>query len=330
MQIDSSNANFCPRLVQNGLTLIELLLAMALGLIVILASISLLISSKSGYLTLDEMSRVEESGRFALEPISPSVRQAGFVNWGGEENPFIVEKEMSANISGYDNSKLNATMPDLSSLTTPGVYGSDVLGIRFFGSGTAKKADGTILDCAGFPVPHPPSQEAAQRDIDGKGRGWSIFYVDLSADGEPELRCKYQYERKWNSTPVVRGVESLQVLYGIDKNSNGFPDYFLTATQIRLMDDQHKSSSQEKNAHTWWKNVVAVRIALLVRGTQNMPSPRENHTYHLFGEAYTNNADNQDKASFSDNDFSPDVQQRMRKVFETTIILRNKTPPRID
>lgn len=331
MHNDLSDKNVTPAQYQHGLTLIELLLAMALGLIVTLASISLLISSKAGYLTLDEMSRVEESGRFAIETISRAVRQAGFVNWGGEENPFVVEKSMSPNITGFDNSTLHPGTPALSSNMTPGVNSSDVLGVRFFGSGTAKKADGTIIDCAGFPVAHPPSRQAVLHDEDdGQGRGWSIFYVAFSPDGEPELRCKYRYKRQWSSAPIVRGVESFQVLYGIDKNSNGFPDYFLTATEIRLMDDQHKGSSQDHNAHTWWKNVVAIRIALLIRGAQDMPSAAQHPTYHLFGSAYTQTAGNQDKAAFSENDFTPDSKRRMRKVFETTIVLRNKTPPRID
>jgi type IV pilus assembly protein PilW len=314
----------------DGLSLIELLLAMALGLIVTLASISLLISSKSGYQTLDEMSRVEESGRYALETIARAIRQAGFVNWGGEENPFVVEKAMSPNITGYDNSRLSASTPELTSPITPGVLGSDVLAVRFFGAGTADKADGTIIDCAGFPVAHPPSREAARHDSNGQGRGWSIFYVDTSADGEPELRCKYQYQRAWRSAPLVRGVESFQVLYGVDKNSNGFADHFLTANQIRLMDDQHKGSSQDAHAHSWWKNVVAVRIAVLVRGTQNIVSAKTEHTYHLFGEAYTKTAGHDDHVAFNSDAFAAETRQRPRKVFETTIVLRNKTLPRVD
>lgn len=316
---------------QRGLTLIELLLAMALGLIVTLAAISLLISSKAGYQSVDEMSRIEESGRFALDTIARAVRQTGFVNWSAEDAPFIVESKMSANIVGYDNSRLQQTSPGVTSPLTPGVNGSDVLGLRFFGSGTANKADGSILDCAGYAIAHPPSHEAAERDINGQGRGWSIFYVDLSEDGEPELRCKFQYQNTWSSIPVIRGVESFQVLYGIDKNNNGFPNSFLTATQINLMDDQTKRSSRDKNAHTWWKNIVSVKIALLVRGTQNSQSlPHVNHTYHLFGEAYTKIAGNQDKAAFGNNDFDANTRNRPRKVFETTIVLRNKTPPRID
>ena len=47
-------------------------------------------------------------------------------------------------------------------------------------------------------------------------RGWSIFYVAANGDGEAELRCKYRGASGWGADAIVRGVDSFQVLYGVD------------------------------------------------------------------------------------------------------------------
>lgn len=312
---------------QKGLTLIELLLAMALGLIVTLASISLLLTSKSGYVTIDDMSRIEENGQLAIDTITRAVYQAGFVDWSSNST-YLVERTMSPSVIGFDNTTLIATVPDITSPVIPGVHGSDVLAIRFFGSGI-DIADNTIVDCAGYGIAAPPSQNAAHNDTNGKGRGWSIFYVEADADGEPELRCKYRDQNKWHAITLVRGVESFQVLYGIDSKHTGFADQFVTATEIHRLDAQHTGSTPDSYAHTWWRNVIAVRVALLLRGMDNMSIRTAPRTYHLFGEAYSKQDASKDEASIDTATLSPDVQQRMRKIVGSTIQLRNTISPRM-
>src|SRR4051794_37021425 len=64
-----------------GLSLPELMVALAIGMMLVLASISLLLAVRSAYLLHDDRARLEESGRFALELISRAVRQAGYRDW---------------------------------------------------------------------------------------------------------------------------------------------------------------------------------------------------------------------------------------------------------
>ena len=79
------NANFNQKIEhtllvhkQRGVTLVELMIAMIIGLLVIGGVVQIFISSQQAYRTQESMSRVQESGRIALEILSQDIRQAGF------------------------------------------------------------------------------------------------------------------------------------------------------------------------------------------------------------------------------------------------------------
>lgn len=57
-----------------GMALPELMVALAVGTLLVLASGSLLLALRGAYLLHDDRAQVEESGRFALELISRAVR----------------------------------------------------------------------------------------------------------------------------------------------------------------------------------------------------------------------------------------------------------------
>lgn len=67
-----------------GMTLIELMVAMLLGLMLIAATIQVFIGSKQTYRTTEASSRVQENGRFADEFLSRDLRMAGFFGCLGE------------------------------------------------------------------------------------------------------------------------------------------------------------------------------------------------------------------------------------------------------
>lgn len=63
---------------QSGLSLVELLIAMALGLILTVGALQMMLSSQSLYRTTDSLSRIQESGRFALDFLAKDIRMAGY------------------------------------------------------------------------------------------------------------------------------------------------------------------------------------------------------------------------------------------------------------
>ncbi len=72
---------FNPRLAparQQGLTLIELMVAMVLSLVLMLGAMQLFVGSKQTYQLSEGLARVQENGRFALDLLAREVRQAGY------------------------------------------------------------------------------------------------------------------------------------------------------------------------------------------------------------------------------------------------------------
>ena len=66
-----------------GLSLVELMVALALGLILLAGLAQMFISSKQGYRIQESTSRLQENARFAVNLIERHVHQADF--WAGTE-----------------------------------------------------------------------------------------------------------------------------------------------------------------------------------------------------------------------------------------------------
>jgi len=63
---------------QQGMTLIEILIALVLGLFLLAGIFQIFLSSKQSYRMQENMSRMQENGRFAMEFLSRDVRMAGY------------------------------------------------------------------------------------------------------------------------------------------------------------------------------------------------------------------------------------------------------------
>jgi type IV pilus assembly protein PilW len=318
------------KLNQNGLTLIELLISITVGLLVVLAATGLVVSTKKLFLSQTEGNETQDTARFALDNISRSVRQSGYLNYDFVNSAKITPSTASADIVGMDANSVSATSDDIASPTGNSVNFSDLLAIRFFGSGKTGTGDGSVSNCAGFSVPEPVSSNTADQD-----RGWSIYYVTNDANGEPELFCKYYSSDsgKWSAQSLVKGVESFQVLYGVDTSNpkDGTANKFLTATAVNALDaalvlDGNTADEKAKdlNRKTFWKKITEIKVALLVSGAQNSRQDEAKTTYDLFGASYASTSSGVDKGTtIREADIPESRRNRIRKVYNATIQVRN-------
>jgi type IV pilus assembly protein PilW len=269
---------------QGGFGLVEVMIAMLLGLLLTLVAATMLVAANASYLNTGASTRLDDSGRFALAMLGLALHQAGYD---------AVSVPAPPGITGLDASSLKATSPGIDAPLASAVNGSDVLSTHFRGS-----ADGAIINCAGF-------EEAGEH-------AWSIFYVAEASDGEAELRCKYKGEKNWASDAVVRGVDSFQLLYGLDTDTppDGIANQYLTATAITLLD----AGIAPVDPKSHWRHVVSARVALLLHGEYGSRPPRDLlRRYELFeGEVV-------DEASLP-----LPLQRRVRRVFAATYTVRNR------
>ncbi len=67
---------------QKGLTLIELMVSITIGLVVVGGLLYVYVGTRGAYRTSKSTSRIQEAGRFGLDSILRDVRQAGFIGCG--------------------------------------------------------------------------------------------------------------------------------------------------------------------------------------------------------------------------------------------------------
>lgn len=297
---------------QQGLTLIECMISLALGMIVILAATALLLSAQQTYLAIDDNARINDTGTFALEAIGAAIRQAAYADRGGAASPPAPPDKV---LFGLDDTALKASGPSFDQRHPHSINGSDVLITRFMATAADGIADPDMLNCAGQVAENTASPAATDAAYN-----WSIFYIARDSAGEPELFCKYRTKKNtFAADAIARGVEAMQFLYGVDLDGDGLPDTFLNATAVDAMD----GGRQGRPNH--WAKVVAVRIALSVRGNRNAAASGNAAVHHLFGAAYS--------ALYAANDpgvrldigrLKKSERNRSRRIFRSTIMLRNR------
>ena len=64
---------------QQGLSLVELMIAITLGLVLSAAVIQVFMASRSSYRVQESLSLIQESARFAMDYIGREVRMAGYM-----------------------------------------------------------------------------------------------------------------------------------------------------------------------------------------------------------------------------------------------------------
>ncbi len=299
---------------QRGMTVAELLVAVTLGLGVLLGAAGLFIWANRAFAAQVETAAMDDAGRYALEAIARAVRQAAAADW--EAHSGGPDPSAPARLAGLDARAVSRTGFALDDPVAGSVNGSDVLAVRFPGSGAPPDGDGTSLDCAGFGV---------HRDEDG----WSIFYVARNAQGDAELRCKYRGAGAWSADAVVGAVDSFQVLYGLDADADGAPERYLNASAVAGLDAGlllAGATAAEREAdlrrRTHWKKIASVRIALLLHGPASRLETAADTVHALFGRAYGELAGADDAGTqLQEAALSAGDRPRYRKVFGTTIAL---------
>jgi type IV pilus assembly protein PilW len=193
---------------------------------------------------------------------------------------------------------------------------SDCQKARVFQATALANAGGTIQITAGgapgniaFAWDPPPSGanffSAADTEV-MKLRTYAYFVANNSA-GHPALfRHNGIAVAGFNNLPeeLVEGIENMQILYGVDTDADGVANQYSPASAVNFTNPANP--------------IVSVRISLLVRSRDNIPNrPTVPQTYPLAGTGITNSANGP-----SSTGLQPD--QRLRKIFTTTIKIRNK------
>jgi len=301
---------------QRGLTLVELLVSLVLASLVTLATVSLYSVGISSFRTVDAGQELQDNGRFALEVIGQAVRQAGFQNYPEGyglrwTETYVSNAAIFPTVRGANNAKVTSasSVDDDGANGNGGYNNSDTLALRFHGASLQSdrtKADDSMIDCQGV------AQTAPLVDGDVSDVAISLFWVKVDSSGEPSLQCISRGDPEVstsarNTQPIVKGVESFQVMYGIDTNGNSMPERWVSANNV-----------------TNWTQVSAIRVGLILRGDpgssqgfQGTSATADANKLYPLGVNFTGTSTEAGLV------FTPPNDGRLRRVFNATYTLRN-------
>ncbi|PHS00254.1 MAG: hypothetical protein COA68_06315 [Oceanobacter sp.] len=275
---------------QQGLTLVELMIAMTLSLIVVFAVGSILISSNQAASVSDTLADSQESGRFAVDYINRQLLKTGYdpedtglvafgtlcvdaseticirENDSGTGDRIAVRRVAEVEEDPMDSTK---TIPKSNAVTC---YGSALLDA----DGNNITANVTVTD---------------------------VYWVEVDNNGLSNLRCQSFDENgtvRANpgdnfgaSQALAAGVLSMHVLFG-------------QGNAVLTNDTLNVSAYYNADQVTNWSNVYAMRIGFLTQALSTTEAPSRDQNYIVM-----------DSLTYTFND------QIARQVFTTTVTLLN-------
>ena len=277
---------------QQGITLVELMVALAIGSFLIIGAVQIYSQSRQAFVINESIARVQETAQFALDTIEADLRMAS--NWGrtsrglsidgrtmiGTPNPKALPVpldcgedwsiELGTPVDGFDNVVGGANI----GLTCPpqvtGQPNSDVLTVRRASVNPVPlqagrlqiqttRIQGEIFADGSIPPQFDPAQSSTHNLM------VSSYYVDANSQlipGVPTLRRKVLGIQGVNSAvfdqEIAPGVENLQIQFGIDMNEDNTVD--------RYVDPGDESYNPEAPGYIPGARVLTARVWLVVRG----------------------------------------------------------------
>ncbi len=333
-----------------GFSLVEIMVSLVAGLILSAGVIQIYASNKQTYRVAEANARVQENARFAIDVLSRDLRMAGYqgcagsarilVNTLNDTSSFLYD--FGTAVQGFEATSDSAWTPAVDNSITNPLGGRDIVVVRgvFDGSkaitgqpnnagdcnnsssytadlkvdDTSGLASGDIViagNCTrasifqitnvntnnnvvhntGNSVSPGNSTKDLQACYAGNGELTRIstvsFYVRNNASGIPSL---YRKDGSSAAEELVEGVEDMQVLYGVDTDGDGLANQFVRANDV-----------------TNWDSVVSIRASLLLRSLEDSITTTP-QTYVFNGSTVT------------------PADSRLRRVFTTTISIRNRLP----
>lgn len=347
---------------QRGFTLVELMIATLLGVLVTGGVIQIFISAKQAYRLQENLSRLQENGRMAMDRMSFDIRMAGYADYSCVPVSTIQQAFDLANDRIPSTSRTpsdwckDRSCTDANTANTTNNIRLDVVRSYQWTNATATACPPAPA-CS--PVTTPPANTCAPANASASVNGTTptnakeISYFirsDTSATNINAVPSLWKYDSSQltaalRTQELIEDVEDMKVFYGIDTDmpADNIPNYYADAANM----------TETIDAKTAWFRVVSVRISLLaVTSDIGLTDSAQAFTFNGVNYPGYTGADPQNCSTTSTpacvctyngtivavaplgsttsptcnspNTLVPDT--RLRRVFTTTIAVRNRLP----
>ncbi len=328
---------------QHGLTLVEIMVAMTIGLVLLGGVITILVSSQQTYRVNEALARIQENARFAFQLLSRDIRMVGYMGCVGEgtvpvntlNNPSEFLWNFGQPIQGFEASG-GGWMPALPTQITSPLSGRDILVIRGVDGPDTRVIQhpgGTPPGSANLKVTAGSSFEDGDIVLVTDCLAAAVFQITniSTSGGQDNIVHNTGTGVPGNATKNLgqsfEGGEIVRVntrSYYVRTNPDGIPALYWrrgNAAAEELVEgvenlqieygvdtdgDRAADVYQTADLVVDWENVVSVRISLLMQSLEdNIASQPQTYTFN--GATIT------------------PTDRRLRKTYSTVIALRNRT-----
>lgn len=299
------------RVSESGLTLVELMITLALGVILLTAISVLFVNTNKQQVELDKSNRLIDNGRYAMDLMSDSLRSAGFY---GEFNPGTLlvpgtlpdpcdedVADLSAavafHVQGFDSSLSTAAA------TTPGTCvltdrkeGSDIIVIRRAETATIAVAaipgaDTVYIQgsqCSADPVMFKVGKVAANFDLRSRGN-------DINGcNATPAPVARYMTEIYFVASNN-QGADGIPTLKRVTLGANGefgTPEALVDGIEFMQVLWGPDGATTDGVPESWvrcdgatcdglWDTMVSAKLHLLARSVDSSRDVSDTRTYQL-------------------------------------------------
>lgn len=187
---------------QQGLTLIEIMVAVTLSLVLLAGVLQIFTSTKASYNLQSGIGRLHENARFALDIMSQNISMAGFADLSMTGT--TIDAFNTANTQ--DNVTPNVTL----GFTVADETASDTIDVNYQ----------AIANCTGTQVNGGAFGVATDR--------YYLNGTDLMCIGNGNAA---------GAVIIAQGVENMQILYGVDDDADGISNRYVSASNVTSFDD---------------------------------------------------------------------------------------------
>ena len=306
-----------------GLTLIELMVSLVIGLILMIAVVSTYVGASGAGRASEAQGRMNEDAQAALSILTQQLRMAGNnpkrANYttAAPRNP--VYGAGTYIVRGCDGKFSDVTTAaTIQALTCAagGGTSADSIAISYEADSfnTVATSAGAATDCLGdslpvvTPAPQPQVWDGAVVGPPATVITYTVadnrFYIATpAASTSPSLYCKGN--GNVNPQPLVENVEDLQLMYGTAKSTGATLEVAGYLSAADIVADANLSLLADD---VRWSKVVTVRICVVMRSAVPVVTD-------LVSARYT-------KCDGKENISPPDL--RLRRAYSTTVVLRNR------
>ncbi|OZB60781.1 MAG: pilus assembly protein PilW [Lysobacterales bacterium 14-68-21] len=258
--------------IQRGLSLVELMIGMTIGLIMLAALGSLYVATSKARREFNQTSDQIENGRYALDMISRDVEMGGFYGRAGLSpsvlNSTVIDYSLpdlcataQANM-GFSSSTASTTVPVAvaglpTTATTPTclpnrLANTEILTVRYASSTPTATPSGTefyvqLSNCRLDPKPLAYDSASTALVLQTKACDGTLadkrkyvvrtYYIadcdDCTAgDGIPTLKVAEFVNGAIQVTSLVSGIQDVHYSYGVDTDGNGAPDCYVDDASV--------------------------------------------------------------------------------------------------